>query len=91
MLKVFVKYPCERTRKMVGDLFLLDMCNRWSEYRLINDYIDMYQSPAKEEQEEKRERREKNREKSEHWREKREKIREKREDKRKNRRGDTIR
>ena len=48
MLKVFVKHPCQRTRKMLGDLFLLDMCNRWSEYRLVNDYIDMYQSPADE-------------------------------------------
>ena len=53
MLKVFVKHPCERTRKMLGDLFLLDMCNRWSEYRLINDYIDMYES-AKEEKLEKK-------------------------------------
>ena len=53
MLKVFVKHPCERTRKMLGDLFLLDMCNRWSEFRLINDYMDMYLSPMEEEEKKK--------------------------------------
>ena len=41
MLKTFVKHPSKRTRKMPGDLFLLDLCNRWSEREMIKDYVQM--------------------------------------------------
>lgn len=38
MMKTFVKYPSQRTRKMSGDPFLEDMSNRWAEFSIIDEY-----------------------------------------------------
>ena len=38
LLKDFVKMPSKRSRKMIGDRFLLDTTRRWSEINMINDY-----------------------------------------------------
>ena len=39
LLKTFVKHPAKRTRGQHGERFLMDVCNRWTEFRMINDYM----------------------------------------------------
>ena len=41
MLKTFVKKPSKRTRGISGDMFLNDICNRWSEFQMVKDYNNM--------------------------------------------------